>query len=328
MTMRRAAIAITFVLAALTATCAASIAQPRPAPIEPGNITIIVPLAAGGPVDVLARLLADRIATGTGRTVIIENKSGAAGNVGAAAVARSEPNGRTWLLTVDSLFTVNPHMYASQGFDPDKDLHPISRIGEVVLMMAINPKVPAKTWAELLELSQTRPLNFGSAGIGSPGHLALEYLKLASQFKVAHVPFRGASLALTEVLAGNVDGAFIVAGVMLDYVRSGAVRALAVSAAQRLPAFPDVPTAIECGIDGFEARFSNIMALPANTPEPIRRFVAAELVAFAQDEAIRAKIAALGTELISTDEAETRAWIARERERWGKVVKAASLKGN
>ena len=116
------------------------------APLPAGNVTLVVPLAAGGPIDVLARLFADRIGTSTGRTVIVENKAGAAGNLGAAAVARSEPNGRTWLLTVDSLFTVNPHMYASQGFDPDTDLTAIGQIGEVVLMLAVNPKVPARTW--------------------------------------------------------------------------------------------------------------------------------------------------------------------------------------
>lgn len=297
-------------------------------PIAAGTVTLVVPLAAGGPIDVLARLFADRVGATIGHAIIVENRPGAAGNVGAAAVARAEPNGRTWLLTVDSLFTVNPHMYASQGFDPDKDLTPIGRVGEVVLMLAINPKVPATTWAELLAYSRTKSLNFGSAGIGSPGHLALEYLKLVAAFDAAHVPFRGASPALQEVLAGNVDGAFIVAGVMHEYVRSGALRALAVSSAKRLAMFPDVPTAIEAGIGDFEARFSNVLAVPAATPEPIRHYLAAQLFTFVRNEDVARRLVAIGTEVSVAGEADTRAWIARERERWGKVVKAASLKAN
>ena len=330
--MRNAASAIVAMLLAIGAAAAPTRAQDagatRAPPIPPGNITLVVPLAAGGPIDVLARLLAEHLGGTTGRAVIVENRTGAAGNVGAASVVRAAPDGRTLLLTVDSLFTVNPHMYASQGFDPDTDLVPVSQIGQVVLMMAVNPKVPANTWAELLALSKTRPLNFGSAGIGSPGHLALEYLKLVSPFQAAHVPFRGASLALTEVIAGNVDGAFIVAGVMLEYVRSGALRALAVSSAKRLAMFPEVPTAIEAGIGEFEARFTNVLAVPANTPETARSFLAAELAKFGRGDANRAKLAALGTEMLVTSEAETRAWIATERARWGRVIKAASLKAN
>lgn len=180
--------------------------------------------------------------------------------------------------------------------------------------------------AELEALSKTKPLNFGSAGVGSPGHLALEYLKTISKLDAAHVPFRGASLALTEILAGNVDAAFIVAGVMLDHVKSGALRALAVSDQKRLPAFPDVPTAAEVGMPDFVARFSNILALPAATPEPIRQFVAGELKAFAADPLVQTRFKAIGTEQLITGESETRAWVAQERARWGKVIKAAGLK--
>lgn len=115
-------------------------------PLPQGTITIVVPLAPGGPVDVVARLMADRIATRTSRNFIVENKAGAAGNIGSAAVARSQPNGATWLLTVDSVFTVNPHMYTSQGFDPDKDLTPVGQLGQVVLMLAVNAKSPARSW--------------------------------------------------------------------------------------------------------------------------------------------------------------------------------------
>ncbi len=295
-------------------------------PLPPGNITLLVAFPPGGPLDVVARIFADKVAQRTGRSVIVENRPGAAGNVGAAALARAEPNGLTWLASVDSLWTVNPHMGAAPPFDLDKDIAVVGQMGQVILMLAVNPNVPAKTWPELLELSKKRSLNFGSAGIGSPGHLALEYLKMVAPLDAVHVPFRGAAPALTELLAGNIDGAFIVAGVMLDNVQMGKVRPLAVSDTVRMAKFPDIPTAKEAGIGDFAARFSNILALPGKTPEPIRAFVASEIKAVLALEDVRKRFDAIGTENLGTGEAETRAWIAQERERWGKVVKARGLK--
>jgi tripartite-type tricarboxylate transporter receptor subunit TctC len=296
-------------------------------PLPPGNVTIVVPLAAGGPLDAVARLLANSISQRSKRTIVVENRPGAAGNIGSAAAAKAAPNGLTWLVTVDSVYTINPHVYAKQGFDPDKDLDHVGQIGQVILMLAVNAsKVPSKTWAELLALSAAKPLNFGSAGNGSPGHLALEHLKQISAFKAAHVPFRGAAPALNELVAGNVEGAFIVSGVLLEHVRSGKLRALAVSDSRRLATFPDVPTAAEAGIPNFEAKFSNVLSVPAGTPAPIRAYLERELVAFSLDEAVRARFAALGTEMLATNGAATRAWVAQERARWGKVIAAAGIK--
>lgn len=295
-------------------------------PLPPGNISLLVAFPPGGPLDVVARIFADKVAQRTGRSVVVENRPGAAGNVGAGALARAEPNGLTWLASVDSLWTVNPHMGAAPNFDLDKDIAVVGQMGQVVLMLAVNPKVQATTWRELLELSKKRSLNFGSAGIGSPGHLALEYLKMSAPLDAAHVPFRGAAPALIELLAGNIDGAFIVAGVMLDNVQTGKVRPLAVSDTSRLAKFPDVPTAKEAGIGEFVARFSNIIAVPGKTPAPIRAFVASEIKAVLAMEDVRKRFDAIGTEILGTGEAETRAWIAQERERWGKVVKARGLK--
>lgn len=296
------------------------------ASLPAGNITLVVPFVAGGPVDVVARLFADKIATRHGRTVVVENRVGAAGNVGAGSVARSPPNGLTWLLSVDSLWTVNPHLGAQPNFDLDKDLTPVGQLGQVILMLAVNPKTPAQTWAELLAYSKTKSLNFGSAGVGSPGHLALEYLKLASPLDAVHVPFRGAAPALQELLAGNIDGAFIVAGVMLEFVRSGAVRALAVSGTTRMAKFPDVPTAQEAGIAGFDARFTNILAVPAKTPGDVKAFLTAEMTAFLGMDDVRQRLDTVGTDPLGTDEAAARAWIAAERSRWGKVIKERGVK--
>lgn len=308
------------------ATCGPAAAQGPQPPLPPGNVTLLVAFPAGGPLDVVARLFADKVATRLGRSVVVENRAGAAGNVGAGAVARAEPNGLTWLASVDSLWTVNPHMGAAPNFDIEKDIAVVGQIGQVILMLGIHPKVEAKSWAELLALSKKRSLNFGSAGIGSPGHLALEYLKTVAPFDAAHVPFRGAAPATTELLAGNIDGAFIVAGVMIDHVQAGNVRALAISDTRRFAKLPDVPTAKEAGIGEFVARFSNILAVPGKTPEPLRKFLAAEIKAVVGMDDVQKRFTAIGTEAMGTGEAETLAWIAQERERWGKVVKARGLK--
>lgn len=296
--------------------------------LPPGNVTLLVPFVAGGPLDVVARIMADKIASRNGKTIVVENRPGAAGNVGAAALARSEPNGLTWMLAVDSLWTVNPHLGGATNFDLDKDIVPLAQVGQVILMLAVTPATPANTWPELLALSKKKSLNFGSAGVGSPGHLALEYLKTISPLDAVHVPLRGAAQAMTELLSGNIDGAFIVAGVMLDNVRTGKVKALAVSDTRRLAKFPEVPTAQEAGIGDFVARFSNILAVPAKTPETVRKALVAEVQAVLALDDVQARFNAIGTEILATDEAATRSWILQERERWGKVVKARGLKAN
>ena len=159
-------------------------------PLPQGVVTLVVPLAAGGPVDVIARVLAEKLPPLIGRSVVVDNKTGAGGNIGAAYVAKAAPDGLTWLATVDSVLTVNPHIYASQGFTADKDLTPAARAGYNLLVLAVHPKVPARSFAELLAYSKTNPLNFGSAGLGSPGHLAFEYLKATTGINGVHVPYQ------------------------------------------------------------------------------------------------------------------------------------------
>jgi len=295
-------------------------------PLPPGNVTLVVPLAAGGPTDALARVVADKLGPRLNRTVVIENKGGAGGNIGAAAVARAEPNGLTWLFTIDSVLTINPHLYASQGFDPEKDLVPVSVVGQFVLMLAINAKVPAHTWPELVTYSRTRPLNFGSAGFGTPPHLAFEYLKVVSKLDAVHVPFRGASPALTELLAGNVDASFLVSGAVIEHVKTGALRALAVSSPERLAAMPNVPTAIEAGIPDFEARFANLLLVPAKTPEAVQLHLNSEISQVLQLPDVRARFTALATEPIGGPSRDAISWVARERARWQKVIKDSGIK--
>jgi tripartite-type tricarboxylate transporter receptor subunit TctC len=304
--------------------CSSAVAQGS-MPLPPGNITLVVAFPAGGPLDVTARLFADKFGAKYGRTVVVENKPGAAGMVGGATVARAEPNGLTWLMTLDSTWSVNPHLGAKPTYDIDNDLVPVGRVGQFALALTVNEKVPAKTWPELVAYSKTKSLNFGSAGVGSPGHLAFEYLKMLAPLDAVHVPFRGNAQAIQELLAGNVDGGFVAPGGMIDHFKTGKVRGLAVSDTKRLPQLPDVPTAKEAGIGDFVAIFSNVLALPAKTPDAIRQFLAAELKAFIFLPDVIARHEPTGTEAMATDTAEARVWFATERERWGKVIKARGI---
>lgn len=302
-----------------------SVARAQSTSLPQGNITLIVPLAAGGPADSLARILTSELGPRLSRTIVVENRPGAAGNIGAAAVAKATPDGATWLYTVDSVFTVNPLIYKSQGFDPDQDLAPIAQVGRIALMLAVNSKVPASSWAELLELGKKSDLNFGSAGIGSPGHLAFEYLKSAANLRAAHVPFRGAAPVMNELVAGNIQAAFVVSGVLVDHVQSGALRALAVSSARRVPSFPNVPTAVELGIKDFEATFTNLLMVSSKSPEAVRLSVAKEVAGLLKTPQVMKRFEALSTEPSFGNADSARALIKRERARWAPVVKASGM---
>lgn len=291
-----------------------------------GALTFVLPFAAGGPVDAVARLLAERLSPRLERTIVVENKTGAGGDVAAGAVARSAPDGRTWFFTVDSVLTVNPHMNAASAVNP-ADLTAVAKVGEVVLLLAVNPrKVAATTFAELVALSGKQDLSFGSAGLGSPGHMAFQYLQVATGMKGVHVPYRGAALVLQDMLGGNIDASFIVSGVLAPHVNAGTLRALAVSANYRLKDFPDVPTAQEAGIKDFEARFANILIAPARTDPKILARMEKETLAAANTPDFIAKLANLSTEPQFGGRDVAAAWLTGERARWGRVINAASPK--
>ncbi len=291
-----------------------------------GALTFMLPFAAGGPVDAVARMLAERLSPKLDRTIIIENKMGAGGDVAAGAVAKSAPDGRTWFFTVDSVLTVNPHMNAASAVNP-ADLTAVAKVGEVVLLLAVNPKkVAATDFAQLVALSDKQDLSFGSAGLGSPGHMAFQYLQVTSGMKGVHVPYRGAALVLQDMLGGNIDASFIVSGVLAPHVAAGTLRALAVSANYRLKDFPDVPTAQEAGIKDFEARFANILIAPAKTDPKILARMEKAVLDVANTPDFIGKLASLSTEPQFGGREEAANWLVRERERWGRVMNAAKPK--
>ncbi len=291
-----------------------------------GNVTIVVPFAAGGPADSVARILAERFGARLNRRYIIENKGGAAGSIAAVQVAKSAPDGRTFLFAVDSIFTVNPHLQRSQGF-ARSDLVPAAQVGEVVLLLAVNPsKVKATDFKALVAESGVHEISFGSAGIGSPGHLAFEYLKQVSGIKGVHVPYRGAALVMQDLLTGNIDAAFIVSGVLVPHVKAGKIRALAVSAERKIDALPDVPTANAAGIKNFEASFRNFLMAPAKTDPKILAVYEKEILALEKDAAFIDRLKALSTAPAFGTGAQAAQVIEREYKRWGDVIAASGLK--
>lgn len=298
-------------------------------PLPQGAVTIVVPLAAGGPADAVARILAEHLGSRIGRTVIVENKPGAAGNIGAAAVAGSPPNGSTWLFTVDSVVTINPHLTKIPGFDAVTGLVPAARVGGISLILAVNAKrVPSKSFAELLTYSKATSLNFGSAGIGSPGHLAFEYLKMKTGISGAHVPYRGAAPVMNDLLAGQIEAAFVVGGALLEQIKAGSLRALAISSKTRSSQLPDLPTAMEAGVEGFEATFSNYLFAPAATPPQVIEFMATQINDFLARPDVRQRLEALFMDPNFSGPADSQAQIIRDREKWRLVVEATGMKAN
>lgn len=295
-------------------------------PLPTGTVTIVVPLAAGGPADAAARMIAQKLGPRVDRTVVVENKPGAGGNLGAAYVANAKPDGLTWLYTIDTVLTVNPHIYASQGFDPQKGLIAAGRFGHNLLILAVNAKkVPAQTFAELLAYSKKTPINFGSAGLGSPGHVAFEYLKMRTGINGNHVPYRGANPALTDLIAGNIEAAFITAGALLPQIEKGALRGLATSANARVPSVPNIPTADEAGIKGFEMRVGNYLLAPAGTTPQIVDYVSVHLKAIMEMSDVRKRLEALSVEPIFGNPKEAQERLAADRTHWGKVAGAVGM---
>jgi tripartite-type tricarboxylate transporter receptor subunit TctC len=292
-----------------------------------GLIKIVVPFPAGGPLDTATRILAEGLRTNLGRNFIVENRPGAAGNIGTGLVAAAAPDGRTLLAGLDSTFTVNPHVYEKMPFDPDRDFEPIARLGAVPLALAVNAnKVPVRGLQELIVYSQTHAISFSSAGSGAPGHLALEYLRYKTALKGEHVAYRGNAPASTALLAGEVDAAFIAVTGILPHIQSGALVALAVSGPSRMALLPDVPTAAEAGVSGFAAVFANVLMAPAGTPPALIKLLSAQAqIIMSADEAKR-RLAGIGLEPIIGTPEGLRQWIAEERVRWGAVVKATGMK--
>ncbi|MGB7543680.1 MAG: tripartite tricarboxylate transporter substrate binding protein [Burkholderiales bacterium] len=298
--------------------------------VYPGKpIRFILPFPPGGGTDILGRLISERLAADLGQPVVIENRGGAGGNVGAEAAAKSAPDGYTIVLVAPSL-AISPSLYSKLNYDPVRDFSPISLVATVPNVMVTYPSVPAQTLAEFIALARTRPggMNFGSGGNGTSNHLAGELFNIVAGVKLVHVPYKGVNLAMNDVLGGQVQLVVIGIPAAAPHIKAGKLRALAVVAPQRSPALPEVPTVAEAGLPNFEVTTWYGVLAPAGTPRPIINRLNAELVKIMHAPELKERLAAMATDPVTSTPEEFADLIKQEIAKWGKVVREAGLKAD
>ena len=293
------------------------------APTKP--VRIVVPIV-GSTNDVLARLVAPELQKALGQTVIVENKGGAGGTIGAAEVARAAPDGHTLLVGFNGPLAVNATLYPNLPYDPVKDFAPITLAVSVSQYLVVHPSVPARNVAELVALARTRPVSYASVSVGSASHLTMEMLKTAAKVEMTHVPYRGAGPAVADLVGGQVQAAFMVPGNVQQFAKEGRLRLIASSGEKRFASTPAVPTMIEQGYPGFVAVAWIGFVAPGGTPRPIIDRYHKEITRILNEPEIRAKLEAMEFDLVAGTPAQFADWIKTEIPRWGKVIKDTGTK--
>ncbi|WP_336810348.1 Bug family tripartite tricarboxylate transporter substrate binding protein [Bosea sp. MMO-172] len=288
---------------------------------------IVVPFPAGASTDVVARLLADRLRGELGQGFIVENKTGAGGNIAATSVVRAAPDGYTLMFSSSGPLATNKLLYKTLSFDPLADFTPIAVLGDVQGIVAVHPSVPAKSFAELVAYGKANPgkLTFGSPGFGLMGHMIGELIQRKAGFQMTHVPYRGSAPLATDLLAGTVNVAVDFIPAYIPHVKSGAIRALAVSSDQRAPQLPEVPTLSEAGLPDVNTTGWFGLVGPKGLPEPVVARLAAITRAYVESAEGRDKLAVIGVRARSGDAAAMRTAQAMEIARWADVIKSAGI---
>jgi tripartite-type tricarboxylate transporter receptor subunit TctC len=304
-------------------------ALPLPALAQAGKpVRLIVPFTPGGSTDILARAIAPRLASALGVNVVVDNKPGAGGSLGAGDAAKAEPDGHTLLMGHIGTLAVNPAIYPKLAYDPLKSFAPVAWVARVPNVLVVPALSPSRSFKELVERARANPgrLTYSSGGNGSAAHITFEYLKLRAGLFMLHIPYRGTAPSVTDLIAGQVDATFTGAPAVLPHVRGGRLRALAVSSPQRLATLPDVPTVAESGYPGFEADQWYGVVAPAGTPAAVVARLNAEinkalaLPEVAQQLAVEGAVPTPATPQAFGD------LIRREIPRWAEVVKAGNVK--
>jgi len=291
-------------------------------------VTIISPYQAGGTSDIIARVLAQKLQERWGKPVIVENRAGANGAIGVAAVAHAAPDGHTLLAVASSALTINPTFYANLPYNVDRDLAPITRTGVVPNVLVATPSLPAKSVSELISLAKEHPgqLSYASQGIGSNGQVTGELFKQRTQTEILHVPYKGSVPAVQDLLAGHVQLMFDNLPSVLQFIRAGQLRALAVTTAQRAAELPDVPTLAESGLPGFDTSAWFALLAPKQTPLNIRTEIEKAAGAALNDPDAKARLHTAGIEIAGDGAAELHRRIADETVTWRDVIEKAGIK--
>ena len=288
-------------------------------------VTLVLGFAPGGPSDVMARIFGKKLEQVLGQPVVIENRSGAGGNIAAELVARAAPDGHTLLLANSGILAANASLYKKINFDPVKDFAPITLVGAQANVLVVHPSVPARTLAELIAYAKANPgkMNFASGGHGSSPHLAGELLKTKADINIVHVSYRGTGPALQDLVAGHVQMSFSSVSPVIGHIQNGALRALAVSTLKRTALLPDVPTIAELGFPGFEATAWHGLVAPAATPKDVIATLHRGMMATLNDPDTRKALTKLGIDVVGSTPEELAAYIKSEIPKWAEIIKAS-----
>jgi tripartite-type tricarboxylate transporter receptor subunit TctC len=291
-------------------------------------VTLIVPYAAGGGNDVMARIVAEKMSRSLGQQIVIENKGGAGGSIATRQVAKAAPDGYTLGLGGTGTHAINPTLYPNVGYDPRKDFAPVGLIATSALVVLVNTSVPATTIGELIALARRDPgkLNYASAGVGSGIHLGAELFATMAGVKLTHIPYKGSAPALTDLVGGHVAIYFSSLPPAIALIREGKVRALAVTGPQRSALLPDLPTVAEAALPGYESVLHYGIVAPAGTPRPIVEKLNAAMQAALAEADVRERIIADGAEPLPGTPEDYAADIDREETKWSKVVRVSGAK--
>lgn len=292
-------------------------------------VRFVVPLPPGGSPDLMARTIGTGLSGLWSQQIVVDNRPGANHNLAAELVARSAPDGYTWLLTTDNILVVNPHL-EKVPFDPFRDFAPVTQIARLQFLLVVHPSVPAKSVQELVALAKSKPgaLNYGSSGNGSPQHLGTAMLQHFAGIQMHHIPYKGAAPAINDLLPGRIQVWIGAANSLLPQVKEGRLRLLAAAGARRSPLLPDVPTIAESGYPGYALDIWLGVTMPAQSPPAIIERVNAGIARVLGTQEVRARLAPQGVEVVTGSPQALGKLIRDEHARWGKIIAQAGIKGD
>lgn len=293
-------------------------------------VRLIVPVASGGMTDIVSRLLAQKLAERLGQSVIVENKAGAGGNIGAEFVAKSAPDGHTLLVGYAGPLSVNPSLIRNMSFDPARDFVPVSLLVSYQFVLAVHPSLAARTVGEFIALAKQspRPLSYGSAGNATTAHLTMEVFRREAGIPMLHIPYKGAAPAMNDLIAGQISSVFDSLTIVMPQHQAGRVRAIAVSGKERSPAYPDIPTVAESGLKDFDVTGWFGIVAPTGTPQPIVDRLTREWTTIVNDPAVRKELIARGLEPQGKDAQTFGQLISRERAMWQRIITENNIKAD
>jgi tripartite-type tricarboxylate transporter receptor subunit TctC len=295
----------------------------QPYPSKP--VRVIVPYPPGSTPDIVGRTLTNRLQDALGQPFLVENRTGAGGNIGAEAVAKAAPDGHTLLIGINGPAAINKFLYKNLGYDSDRDLRPISLLASAPQMLVVTPSVPANTFQEFLQYVRANPgrLSYGSVGSGSASHLTMELLKSDARLFIVHIPYRGFPPAVTDMLGGNIETMFAIIPAVLPHVKAGKMKGLAVTGLKRSALAPDVPSVAELGYPQLESLAWIGLLAPAATPQEIIGRLSSETVKAMQTAEVRDSLGKQGFDVVASSPEQFAKWIRSEQDKWSKVIKAS-----